>query len=93
MLKSPWKNESGLHPKEFVYLLPQSINEASTFLAKYKDESKVLAGGQSLLPLMKLRLASPQYIVDIGRIEGLSYIKKVGKQIRIGALTKYKEIG
>ena len=93
MLKSPWKNESGLHPKEFVYLLPQSINEASTFLAKYKDESKVLAGGQSLLPLMKLRLASPQYIVDIGRIEGLSYIKKVGKQIRIGALTRYKEIG
>ena len=82
-----------MHPKEFVYLLPQSINEASTFLAKYKDESKVLAGGQSLLPLMKLRLASPQYIVDIGRIEGLSYIKNVGKQIRIGALTRYKEIG
>ena len=45
------------------------------------------------MPLMKLRLASPKYIIDIGKIEGLSYIKKVGKQIRIGALTRYKEIG
>ncbi len=81
-----------LHPKSFVYVAPRNLNEAIKFLTRYKDDSKLLAGGQSLIPLMKLRLASPGYIIDIGRIKGLSYIKRVGKQIRIGALAKYSEI-
>jgi carbon-monoxide dehydrogenase medium subunit len=81
-----------MHPRQFTYIAPRNLKEASILLAKHRDDAKILAGGQSLIPLMKLRLASPSYLVDIGKIRGLSYIKKVGGQIRIGALTRYAEI-
>jgi carbon-monoxide dehydrogenase medium subunit len=81
-----------LHPRSFEYFAPQTIRETIALLNKYKDEAKILAGGHSLIPLMKLRLASPKYILDINRIPGLSYIKESGKDIRIGALTRYYEI-
>ncbi len=81
-----------LHPREFEYFAPKTLHEASLLLKKHKSDSKVLAGGYSLIPLMKLRLASPKYVVDINRINGLDYVKKAGNTLRIGALTRYHEI-
>jgi aerobic carbon-monoxide dehydrogenase medium subunit len=81
-----------LHPREFEYFAPKTLREASLLLKKHKDSAKVLAGGCSLIPLMKLRLASPKYIVDINRIGGLDYVKRTGNTLRIGALTRYYEI-
>jgi carbon-monoxide dehydrogenase medium subunit len=75
-------------PKKFDYLVPSSIGEAIRLLAE-NGESKVLAGGQSLLPMMKLRLAAPSVIVDISRLPGLSYIEDKGDHLAIGALTTH----
>ena len=79
-------------PKQFEYFAPKTLGQAITLLKKYKDEAKVLSGGQSLIPMMKLRLATPKYIIDLNNIKGLSYIKEAGGQIRIGALTRHAEI-
>jgi aerobic carbon-monoxide dehydrogenase medium subunit len=62
-------------PANFEYLLPESLEEAISLLHQHGDEAKLLAGGQSLVPLMKLRLATPAYVVDLGRIPGLSFIE------------------
>ncbi len=61
-------------------------------LSKHRGNSKLLAGGQSLIPLMKLRLASPQHLVDINRLQGLDYIRKEGDFVKIGALTRMAEV-
>ena len=61
-------------PPEFEYYAPTSVDDAIALLSRFNGEAKVLAGGHSLLPLMKLRLASPSVLVDINRIPGLSYI-------------------
>ena len=76
-------------PSRFEYLSPTSIPEAVAILSKYPDDAKVLAGGQSLISLLKLRLASPAYLVDLGRIPNLSYIREEGGKIAIGAMTPY----
>jgi aerobic carbon-monoxide dehydrogenase medium subunit len=76
-------------PSNFEYFAPKSVQEVLGLLTKYPDEAKVLAGGHSLLPQMKLRLAAPKYLVDIGRIAGLSYIKEEGGQLLIGAMTTH----
>lgn len=73
-------------PKKFDYYEPTSLNEAIQLL-ETKEEAKVMAGGQSLLALMKLRLAAPKSIVDITKLEGLSYIKEENGYLAIGALT------
>ena len=73
-------------PKQFDYYSPSSLNEAIELL-RTKEEVKVLAGGQSLLALMKLRLAAPKNLVDITKLEGLSYIKEEKDYLAIGALT------
>ena len=79
-------------PKKFEYLRPESLEQAVEFLNE-NSESKVLAGGQSLIALMKLRLAEPKYLVDIGRIRDLSYIKMAdGGKIAIGALTTHEQV-
>ena len=75
-------------PAKFDYKPAQSKEEALSLLAEYGDEAKLLAGGHSLLPLMKLRLATPEVLIDIGAIEDLSYIQDKGDVIAIGALTK-----
>jgi aerobic carbon-monoxide dehydrogenase medium subunit len=75
-------------PKKFDYRAPSSIGEAIELLGE-NEESKVLAGGQSLLPMMKLRLASPSMIVDISSLPGLSYIEDKGDHLAIGALTPH----
>jgi carbon-monoxide dehydrogenase medium subunit len=79
-------------PSKFEYFSPTSLQEALSLLATYQDEAKVLAGGQSLLSLMKLRLAKPKYLIDLGRLTDLNYIRDEGERIAIGALTTYAQI-
>jgi carbon-monoxide dehydrogenase medium subunit len=84
--------EAEMIPAEFEYTAVKSLDEALRLLDRHGDEAKVLAGGHSLLPLMKLRLASPRYVIDIGRLHGLSYIRLEGEQIAIGGLTTHADI-
>jgi aerobic carbon-monoxide dehydrogenase medium subunit len=76
---------------EFTYHRPTTVRQAANLLAK-DPEAKLLAGGHSLLPVMKLRLAKPSALVDIGRIEGLSGIERKGRSIVIGALARHVEV-
>ena len=75
-------------PAAFDYHRPGSLEEAVALLARHGDEAKVLAGGMSLLPVLKLRLGSYAHLVDIGRIPGLDYIKEEGGFLKIGAVTR-----
>lgn len=79
-------------PAAFDYKRAGSADEALSLLAEHGDDAKLLAGGHSLIPLMKYRLATPAVIVDIGRLKDLSYIREDGDQIRIGALTRHRDI-
>jgi len=79
-------------PRSFEYYSPRTLDEAISLLQKLGSDAKLLSGGQSLIPMMKLRLLSPQSIVDINRIPGLDYIKESDGQLRIGALTREHEI-
>ena len=79
-------------PSNFEYQLPKSLEEALRMLERHGDEAKVLAGGHSLLPLMKLRLAAPRFVIDIGRLRGLDYIREDGGRIHVGALATHTEI-
>jgi carbon-monoxide dehydrogenase medium subunit len=79
-------------PPSFEYLRPTTIPEAIAFLQRYGDDAKILSGGQSLIPMMKLRLARPSYLVDINRIAGLSHIKEEGGLLKIGGLTRESEL-
>lgn len=79
-----------MFPAKFAYAAPQSLQEAIGLLED--PEAKVLAGGHSLLPLMKLRLAQPKLLVDIGRIPGLSYIRSQDGYLAIGSMTTYRQI-
>lgn len=79
-------------PSAFEYVVPTSLSEATSFLAAHPNDAKLLAGGHSLIPLMKLRLAAPQYLVDITRLPGLRGIHEANGAIEIGALTTHYEI-
>ena len=79
-------------PAAFEYLCPKTIPEAIGLLQQYGDDAKILSGGQSLIPMMKFRLARPAYLVDINRIAGLSYIREEGGYLRIGGLTREAEV-
>jgi carbon-monoxide dehydrogenase medium subunit len=79
-------------PPAFEYLRPQTIPEAIAFLQQYGDDAKILSGGQSLIPMMKFRLARPGYLIDINRIPGLSYIKEEGGYLKIGGLTREADL-
>ena len=79
-------------PAQFDYKRASSAEEAVTLVGEHGDEAKFLAGGHSLLPLMKLRLASPAVLVDIGRLSDLSYIRDGGDHIAIGALTRHRDV-
>lgn len=79
-------------PAAFEYKRASSADEAISLISQFGDEAKFLAGGHSLIPLMKLRLAQPAMLIDIGRIKDLSYIKDGGDHISIGALTRHMDI-
>ncbi len=78
--------------QNFEYVVPASLGEAVNLLQKHAGRAKILAGGHSLIPMMKLRLAAPEFLIDIGRIPELSYIKEDSGKVRIGALTTHYAI-
>src|SRR5262247_733891 len=75
-------------PAAFDYHRPETLDEALKLLKKHGDEAKVLSGGMSLLPMLKLRLASFAHLVDINRVPGLDYIKEEKGMLKIGAMTR-----
>ena len=75
-------------PASFDYHAPKTLDEAVALLAKLGDTAKILAGGQSLIPAMRFRLASPEALVDLNRIRDLSYVEERGDHLAIGALTR-----
>jgi len=79
-------------PAAFEYARAGSVQEASELLAKFGEDAKVLAGGHSLIPLMRLRLAQPSALVDINNVKELSYIARENGKLRIGALTRHVEL-
>jgi carbon-monoxide dehydrogenase medium subunit len=81
-----------VYPAELEYLEPKNLQEAVALLVQRGEDARILAGGQSLIPLMKLRLARPTYLIDLNRVPGLSYIKEQDGSLRIGALTRHAEI-
>src|SRR5256886_13717918 len=81
-----------MYPRAFHYHRAASLKEASTMLLQLGEEAKLLAGGQSLIPLMKLRFASPKHLVDLNFISGTSYIKEENGALRFGALTRHAEV-
>jgi aerobic carbon-monoxide dehydrogenase medium subunit len=81
-----------MYPRAFHYHRAGSLKEAATMLAQLGDDAKLLAGGQSLIPLMKLRFANPAHLVDLNFAAGTSYIKEHNGMLRFGALTRHAEI-
>jgi len=79
-------------PAKFEYHAPASVDEALTILGRYAGEARVLAGGQSLVPMMNFRLARPTAIVDLNRIDGLAYVEEEGVIVRIGSMTRQRRL-
>jgi aerobic carbon-monoxide dehydrogenase medium subunit len=79
-------------PAAFDYKRAESAAEAISLVGEYGEDAKFLAGGHSLLPLMKLRLAAPSVLIDIGRLTDLSYIRDAGDHIAIGAMTRHMDV-
>ena len=81
-----------MKPAKFEYHAPASVDEAIGLLARYGGEARILAGGQSLIPMMNFRVAAPAAIVDLNRIPALAYIKADGDIVRIGAMTRQRAL-
>jgi carbon-monoxide dehydrogenase medium subunit len=79
-------------PANFDYIAAKTLEDAISLLATHKDDAKILAGGHSLLPAMKLRLMQPKVLIDLSRIKDLSYIREEGGQIRIGAMSTHFQL-
>ena len=79
-------------PARFDYHRPSTLEEALALLAEHGDDAKVLAGGQSLIPMMKLRFAAPAHLIDINRIEGLDAIEETDGELHIGALVRHNQL-
>src|SRR3970040_2100010 len=79
-------------PGSFEYFAPRSLGDAVKFLSAHKDDVKILSGGQSLLPLMKMRLSKPAFIVDIGRIPSLDTITEEGDNLIVGGLVTHAQM-
>jgi carbon-monoxide dehydrogenase medium subunit len=75
-------------PNKFEYLSPKTLEEAISMLQRYGEEAKILSGGHSLVPMMKLRFATPEYLIDINDLPDLDYIKEEDGYLKIGALTR-----
>src|SRR6185312_15013689 len=87
----PVRGRCAVIPPEFEYTVPESLDEALKALADGGEDAKVLAGGHSLIPLMKLRLAAPSLLVDMRRVEELKGVSSDGDAIRFGAMTRHHE--
>jgi len=81
-----------MKPAPFTYAAPTTLEEALALLAEYGDTAKLLAGGQSLMPLMNLRLARPQYIIDLNRIAGLDVIQEREGALGVGTMTRQRSL-
>jgi carbon-monoxide dehydrogenase medium subunit len=81
-----------MHPAPFAYYRPASVQEAIALLAEHGEGAKLIAGGHSLLPIMKLRLAEPSHLVDIGRIDALCGVRATSDGLTIGALTTHAQV-
>ena len=81
-----------MYPASFEYHTPTTLAEAIALLGRYGDEAKVLSGSQSLIPLMKLRLAQPAHVVDLRKVDGLTGVREVQGTIQIGALTTHATV-
>src|SRR5215210_524107 len=79
-------------PLAFDYEVAESVDHAIELLGQHGEEAKLLAGGHSLLPIMKLRLAAPTMLVDLGRVEELKYVRDEGEDIAIGAMTRHTDV-
>ncbi len=79
-------------PAAFDYVRAETAEEAISLIGQHGDEAKFIAGGHSLLPMMKLRLAQPSVVIDIGRLSDLSYIRDAGDHVAIGALTRHMDV-
>jgi len=79
-------------PAAFDYAAPTTLEEALTLLGQAGDEGKILAGGQSLIPVLKLRLAAPEHLIDLGKIDGLSGISEDGNWLVVGAMTPHHTV-
>src|SRR2546421_11658379 len=88
MLPQAIRRTRGMKPPPFVYHVPTSLDEAHAVLAELGDEGRILAGGQSLIPLMNFRLDRPSHLVDINRIAALAYILREDGWLAIGATTR-----
>ncbi len=80
-------------PAAFEYVAPTSIEEAVAALAEHGDEAKIIAGGQSLLPVLRMRLNAPEWVIDLGRIDSLRGVRDEGDHLVIGAMTTHSEVG
>lgn len=81
-----------MKPAKFEYHAPASVDEAVALLTRYNGEARVLAGGQSLIPMMNFRVAAPAALIDLNRIPSLAYIRADGNTVRIGAMTRQRAI-
>ncbi len=79
-------------PAAFDYVRAESADHAVSLLTEHGDEAKLIAGGHSLLPLMRFRLATPAVLVDIDRLSDLSYVREEGDHVAIGALTRHRDV-
>ena len=79
-------------PAQFDYVAPSSVEDALAALAEHGDEAKIIAGGQSLLPVLRMRLNAPEMVIDLGRIEALRGIRDEGDAIVIGAMTTHHDV-
>src|SRR5919108_5522379 len=79
-------------PLAFDYEVAESVDHAIELLGQHGEDAKLLAGGHSLLPIMKLRLAAPAVLVDLGRVEELKYVRDEGDHLAIGAMTRHCDV-
>jgi len=81
-----------VYPSEFEYFAPRTVAEVLELLTRYGEDAKILAGGQSLIPMMKLRIASPRYLIDVNRVISLAGFRRAGDGFVFGALCRHAEI-
>jgi len=80
-------------PAAFDYVAPTSVEEAVAALAEHGDDAKIIAGGQSLLPVLRMRLNAPEWVIDLGRIDTLRGVRDAGDHLAIGAMTTHHDVG